>query len=83
MLFALVIDPLELGDLVKVGRGYQSYGADRLSQPLPEASDYVAGMTDRYAIVSPYCSRLVRKINHYLKSVQPRGTKSSEYRDIA
>lgn len=37
----LVIDPMELGDLVKVGRGYQSYGADRLSQPLPEASDYV------------------------------------------
>ncbi len=28
----LVIDPMELGDLVKVGRGYQSYGADRLSQ---------------------------------------------------
>lgn len=52
----LVIDPMELGDLVKVGRGYQSYGADRLSQPLPEASDYVAS---------------IQELNTYLQSLIP------------
>ena len=51
-----VIDPMELGDLVKVGRGYQSYGADRLSQPLPEASDYVAS---------------IQELNTYLQSLIP------------
>lgn len=52
----LVIDPMELGDLVKVGRGYQLYGADRILQPLPETS-------------SSYGN--IRELNAYLKSVIP------------
>ena len=55
----LVIDPLELGDLVKVGRGYQLYGADRFSSPLPESSRYY----DK-----------VKEFNAFLKSLQPSET---------